>query len=239
MDALHVLVELGVLERQSDELGDRFGGGDLLRGELAFDVVEQVDQADDLVAGHQGQRDGAALAVATHLHAFCFAEPRVVEVGYCDGAARLESEPVTGPVLEAKLLAHPGGVVDAVQGGGQADQAPLAREPVDVAVGDLQGGAQASCRRLQDLIEVERQGQLEARLEQQLVAPFGLVEPQFQSTVPGCARYDRLQVVTQEAALAARGTLAGDLAGVGPAPHRAGADAEQTGSPLHAKPLGG
>ena len=67
MEVLDLLVELGVLERQGHELGDRLGGGDLLFGELALDVVEQVDQADDLVAGDQGQRDRAALAVAAHL----------------------------------------------------------------------------------------------------------------------------------------------------------------------------
>ena len=44
MEVLDLLVELGVLERQGHELGDRLGDGDLLVGELALDVVEQVDQ---------------------------------------------------------------------------------------------------------------------------------------------------------------------------------------------------
>ena len=79
MEVLDLLVELGVLERQSHELGDRLGDGDLLCGELALDVVEEVDQTDDLVAGDQGQRDEAALAVAAHVLAFGLAESRVVE----------------------------------------------------------------------------------------------------------------------------------------------------------------
>ena len=61
MEVLDLLVELGVLERQGHELGDRFSDGDLLLGELALDVVEEVDQADDLVARDQGQRDRAEL----------------------------------------------------------------------------------------------------------------------------------------------------------------------------------
>ena len=141
VEVLDLLVELGVLERQGDELGDRFGGGDLVRCELALNVVEQVDDADDLVAGHQGQHKGAALAVAAHLLALCLAEPRVVAAGQADHATRLQGEPVAGPVVETQLAPGPGLVEHAVEGGGQADQAPISLEPVDVAVGDLQGRA--------------------------------------------------------------------------------------------------
>ena len=173
MEVLDLLVELGVLERQGHELGDRLGGGDLFRGELALDVVEQADQTDDLVARDQGQRDPAAVAEAAHLLAFCLAEPRVVEAAHGDGATGLDGEPVAGPVGKAELLANPVGVVGTVEGGGQADHALIGLEPVDVAVGDLQNGAQPSRSRLQDLIEVESRGELEARLEEQLVALLG------------------------------------------------------------------
>src|SRR5665811_2576884 len=52
VEALHLLVELGVLERLGHELTDRFGGADLLLRELAFDMVEEVDHAYDLVVRH-------------------------------------------------------------------------------------------------------------------------------------------------------------------------------------------
>ena len=54
MDGLHVLVELGVLQSQGHELGDRFGGDDLLLAEPALDAVEKANQPDDLVACDQG-----------------------------------------------------------------------------------------------------------------------------------------------------------------------------------------
>ena len=152
MEVLDLLVELGVLERQGDQVGDRLGDGDLLVGELALDTVEEVHQTDDPVACDQRQRDAAAVAAAAHVLAFGLAESRVVEAAHGDRPPRLDGEPVAGPVLQARLLAHPGAVEDAVDRGGQADHALVALESVDVAVGDLQGSAQASRRRLQDLV---------------------------------------------------------------------------------------
>ena len=71
--------------------------------------------------------------------------------------------------------------------GGQADHAPVALEPVDVAVGDLEGRAQATRRRLQDLVEVEGRGQLEARVEQELVALLGACRRRGGATAAGSA----------------------------------------------------
>ena len=168
-----LLVEASVLERQSDELADRFGDGDLVVGERPFDVVEEVDQADDLVVRDQGQREATALAVVTHYLTFRRTEQWVTESGHHDGAARLDGKPVAGPVAYEKPIAHPGGVVNAADGGGQADHAISAFEPIDVAVGDLKTGAQASSGRPQNLAETEAGGEVETGVEQQLVALLG------------------------------------------------------------------
>ena len=121
VEALDLLVEFGVLERESHELAHRLGDGDLLFGELAFDVVKEVDQTDDLVARDQRQRDHAELAVAVHVLAFRFAESGVVEAACGDCVAGLQGESVEGPLVETDLVAHPGGVVDAVEGRRHAD----------------------------------------------------------------------------------------------------------------------
>ncbi len=54
VEALHLLVELGVHERLGEQLADRFGDGDLLERELTLDMVEQVDEADDLCRARTG-----------------------------------------------------------------------------------------------------------------------------------------------------------------------------------------
>ena len=105
--------------------------------------------------------------------------------------------------------------------------------------GICKGGAQASRRRLQDLADLQAGGELEAGLEQQLVALLGAAGSQLRTVAAGLLpRTSASRSSTQEAALVARGALAGDPAAVGPASHRARADAEQIGSLLHAQPFG-
>ncbi len=122
------------------------------------------------VVREQGQGEEAALPVLAQILAGGRADARVVEAAHADRAARLEGEPVAGPVGEAELLAHPGRVVEAVDGGGDADHLLRAGEPVDVAVGDREGGAQAPRRRLEDLGGLEAGGEVAAGLIEQLVA---------------------------------------------------------------------
>ena len=57
VQALDLFVELSAFESQGHEMGAGFGDGDLLVCELTLAVVEEVDQADDLVSRDQGQRD--------------------------------------------------------------------------------------------------------------------------------------------------------------------------------------
>ena len=73
------------------------------------------------------------------------------------------------------LVAHPGGIADAVGRGGDADHAPLAVEPVDVGVGDRQHDAEAAGRRLHDLVELQAGGELETGLKEELIAPLEAV----------------------------------------------------------------
>ena len=63
VQALDLLVELGALDGEGDQLGDRLGDADLLGREPALHVVEQLDRADHLVVGDERQHDEAALAV--------------------------------------------------------------------------------------------------------------------------------------------------------------------------------
>ena len=118
---------------------------------------------------------------------------------------RLDGELLAGPLLEADLLAYPGGVAGAVDRRGEADQAPVALESVDVAVGDLQGCAEASRRRLQDFVQLQAGGELEAGLEEQPVALFGAAGPDLRAGVTRLPPTRSLQVVKREAALVRSG----------------------------------
>ena len=178
------------------------------------------------------------LPEAAHLMALHVAQPGVVEAPYGDRATRLDGEPAAGPVVEAHFVAHPGAVVDSVDRGGHTHHATLALDPVDVGVGDLEGVAEALCGRLQDLVEIEARGKLEARLEQQLIAALGAVARRRAGEDRPCGGDVALEVVAQEAALPAGIAPAGEPAGVGPASHRGGADRKQIGGLLHAQPVG-
>ncbi len=238
VQALDLFVQPGALEGEGHELADRFGGSDLFGGEAPLDAVEQADQTDHLVARHQGQRDAAALPVAVHVVPFLTTEPRVVEAAHADRATGLYGKPLAGPMLQRDRLAYPGVVARAQHRRGDAGDAPVVFETVDVAVGDLQRGAQAPGRRLQDLADLEARGQLEARLEEELIplAAAGRPGPVIQAR--GRPRQEPGEVVVREAALAARRETAGQPAVGGPAAHGTWADAEQISGLLHAQPSG-
>ena len=236
--ALDLFVELGVLEGQGDELTDRFGRGRLVLCEDALDVVEQVDDADDLVAGHQGQRDEAALTVVAHVAAHRLVQRRMVEAVDRHRTPQQNGESLAGPLVEVELVAHPGRVVDTVERGGQAGQAPVTLDPVDVAVGDRESRAQAPRGELQDLAQIEGRSQLDARVEQELIALVGAVGPCVGSTVANRPDRGRHEIVGQKAALAARRTPARQPAAVGPATHGRRTDAQRIGGLLHAQPPG-
>ena len=141
-------------ERLGHHLTDCLGSGELRARELALDVVEQAHQADDLLVNQQRQRHAALLPVAAHVLPLHRAQPGVIEAADSYGVARLDCQPLAGPVLQADLLTDPGVVVGAVDGRGEADEALAVLEPVDVAGAEPEGGAQASRRRLQDLGEL-------------------------------------------------------------------------------------
>ena len=75
---LDFVVQLRALDGEGDQLGDRFGDGDLVRREPSLHVVEQFDGADHLVVGDEGEDDEAALAVGESRVALALAQARVV-----------------------------------------------------------------------------------------------------------------------------------------------------------------
>ena len=139
-------------------------------------MIEQVDQADHLAVGDQGQRHEAVLAVTFEVGAFGCAQTGVAATADTDGALCLDGAAMAGPATSGVAFAHPGRVIDAVGRRGQTDQRLALLEPVDVAVGNRNRRRQAAGGRLQQLAELEARGQLEARGKQQVVAPFGLLE---------------------------------------------------------------
>ena len=204
VQALDLVVELGVLDRQGHELADGFSGGDIIGREVVLDVVEKVDEADHPVAGDQRQRDLAALTVRLHGGPLLVGKARVVEAARRLGATRVDGHPVEAPVGEMDLLAYPASVVGAVERRGQADQAIALLEPVDVAVGDGEGRREAARGRLQHLVELDGRRQLEARVEKE---PETLLQRITGRTGrrPVARRELTFEVLPREAALAARG----------------------------------
>ena len=187
----------------------------------------------------QGQREVAALAVAAH-SATAAREARVVEAAHADGVARLDGKDIARPLLELRLVAHPGSIKDTPCRCGQADHVSIAFEPVDVAVGDRKHGAETLRRRLQDLPELQTGAKLETGLEEQLLALLGALAVRGALRTCQVAILEHaLEVVGKKAPLAARCALAGYPALGDPAAHRARADAEQVGRLMHAEPARG
>ena len=170
MQALDLVVELGVFEGQGDELADGLGGGDLFGGERAFDAVEQTDEADRPCRARQAAARRSCAARSRACSSRSSSLSRGSSRSLTATARPVSTASVAGPLARERLAGPPSVSSRAPSHGrGDADEAPVVVEAVDVAVGDLQRGAQAPRRRLQDLADLEARSQFEARLEQELI----------------------------------------------------------------------
>ena len=133
-----VAIELGVLEGECDDAGDRLGGRHLVRAEDAFTMgLGQLDRADHRVASDHRYDEGGALVAPSHGLAFQRAESGIVAGVHDDGRAGLDRGPIdtalgqddpsAGPVVQPRAVFHRH----------DADKL-LAVEPVDDTTGDVQ-----------------------------------------------------------------------------------------------------
>ena len=221
-------VQLGVLHGQGDQLGHALGDADLLVGEAALHVVEELDGADHLVAGDERQHDEAVLAVAARVLALALVQARVVEALERDGPALLHGEACGGQLVERERPAGPD-VVEAPLGAGGHAHDPvgaveLGRSRSRGCRAPRPGGAPPTAAR--------RRGRATRRARGSSRGAAGTAAPRRRRRGRRAGlrrRRPRLQVVRVEPALPRAGAAADEAPGVGPATYRRRAHAEQFG----------
>ena len=163
--------QAGVGERHGRGVADRRRGLDLLGGEVAGAArLDELDDAHHLVAGDQRQGDPALVAVS---RPGCVA---AVELAYESLEMRGSSSEATTVGLLVRMtswvtpasrmrqaIADPLPVDDPLGEAHHRDEV-VALDDVDLAVGHVDGAAEAPGEPGEDVLEVERGGELERRL---------------------------------------------------------------------------
>ena len=172
---LHSLEEVGVVDGEGRRPADRLGGGHRARREAPGAGVEQVDDPDDAVLGDERHEELGLIAVRPQLGDLDGPAARVVERGELHRLATRHRQRDGGPVGQRVRAADPRGDRLAALDARRADEL-VARDEVDVA--RRHGGhlAESIGRRLEDVGQLERRREAQARVRHQGEPPAALVE---------------------------------------------------------------
>ena len=105
---LQALVQLGVVDGQRRHAADGFGGGDLVFAEDALAArLQQLDGADHLVLGDEGQHQTGRFVALGVLLAHLLAEPWIVKRREHGRPALLHADLAEGPFLQGARRGRP------------------------------------------------------------------------------------------------------------------------------------
>ncbi len=204
--ALELAEEKGVLDRPGGHLADAAQEVEVV-GVVPRTSVEDVDEADDCLAGHKRDAQLAPVAELGHVGAFFVGEDRVVDVDDRHGPAAAERQGSGRERLDVQHLADDALVEPGLVGADDAAQ-PLVLQREDVAVGGVGGAAQALRQGLQEVLEVALLRADRGELDDLSEYPRAMLELAHQQRALECGG-ERLPGALQEAEVLGVGALPG------------------------------